>query len=109
MHAPVVLVPSQAPSSTPTSVAPTSTTSTEASTLFTVENIRRVLSQHKKGLEAREVCLYIQDKDPQLHKAASDDIKTVKRILYARADVGVRNPGEPKPVFYLTEYARLSM
>ena len=71
------------------------------SDVFSIENILNVLRRYNHGLEAREVCLLCQGKDPKLNKAESADIKTVKKILYTRADVGVKDPNDPKPKFYL--------
>jgi hypothetical protein len=56
--------------------------SLQASDQMTKENVIKVLRKHVKGLEIREICLYILKKDPQRDKADSADIQTVKKIVY---------------------------
>jgi hypothetical protein len=74
-----------------------------SSTLFTVDSVRDLLRQYPQGLEARQVCLLLQGKNPKVDRAESEHVKLVKRILYSRADISVTNPGEPKPKFKLAQ------
>jgi hypothetical protein len=48
---------------------------------MTKENVIRILRQHPEGLEVREICLYILNRNPQRDRAESMDIQAVKHIV----------------------------